>query len=457
MADSTIFYLPSNYIKIFPCANRGAANIEAKLSTEYNIRNIPGKLASNYLVEKNTSTSGYKIIISLVLASYFIEIKIPSTAGDIANPFLEGYANDLFCGIRLADKPLTADAQKTQVLACVDTGDTTILDVNDYFKGIAFWTNSNDAPSGDDIITFTLRTRSGSSSAATWISDKAIDPNTIPIATNETYGVIKLNTDDIISNDFSDVGSLNTQTYQIQIQSKNGSDPVLGVKIPYSEADTTTSSAGLGILMGKYNTNHSKFSFIPYTGRIAGKFYSGTANPTSSTRLNYDGQFYATEVYAEGARTVVDWELAAAEARITVLESSPMLPSDNITLGAMFYCSNVDDKTISKLDIGNTNYIMASSGTAPKWINLVSGNGITINKSSSQFTITTKAKTNGGVSNTSDGLAVQIKTDGGLVCDDNGIWVKLAEGGGIVFDSTATDPSKRGLKLDIQEAAGHSF
>ncbi len=48
------------------------------------------------------------------------------------------------------------------------------------------------------------------------------------------------------------------------------------------------------------NAGSSSDSFVRYNGtsRSSGRFYGGSSNPNSSTRLNYDGNFYATDVYA---------------------------------------------------------------------------------------------------------------------------------------------------------------
>ena len=42
--------------------------------------------------------------------------------------------------------------------------------------------------------------------------------------------------------------------------------------------------------------------YAPYASgdKAAGRLYSGTTNPTNSTRLNYDGYFYATKLYSNG-------------------------------------------------------------------------------------------------------------------------------------------------------------
>ena len=47
----------------------------------------------------------------------------------------------------------------------------------------------------------------------------------------------------------------------------------------------------------------SSSSFVEYNGvtKTAGQFYGGTSSPDSTTRLNYDGHFYATKLYGDGS------------------------------------------------------------------------------------------------------------------------------------------------------------
>lgn len=40
-----------------------------------------------------------------------------------------------------------------------------------------------------------------------------------------------------------------------------------------------------------------QMDFQKSENKIAGNFYAGTADPTDTTRLNYDGHFYATKIY----------------------------------------------------------------------------------------------------------------------------------------------------------------
>ena len=46
--------------------------------------------------------------------------------------------------------------------------------------------------------------------------------------------------------------------------------------------------------------------YAPYAvaNKAAGRLYSGTTNPTNTTRLNYDGYFYATKLYSGGSEVL---------------------------------------------------------------------------------------------------------------------------------------------------------
>ena len=84
--------------------------------------------------------------------------------------------------------------------------------------------------------------------------------------------------------------------------------------------------------------------YAPYasSAKAAGRLYSGTTNPTNTTRLNYDGYFYAKKVYSEGAEvktvdtnyypTAMSWAngtTAGPTATITMSGTS------NISVGAI--------------------------------------------------------------------------------------------------------------------------
>jgi hypothetical protein len=96
-------------------------------------------------------------------------------------------------------------------------------------------------------------------------------------------------------------------------------------------------------------------SFVEYNGTTstAGQFDGGTTNPTSTTRLNYNGRFYATQFYGDGSN------LTLSANKIT----TGTLPGDRgVTAGATassFVEYNGTTATAGQFDGGTT----APSGT----------------------------------------------------------------------------------------------
>ena len=58
------------------------------------------------------------------------------------------------------------------------------------------------------------------------------------------------------------------------------------------------------ILDGTGGANSVKYA--PYSAKGAGHLYTGTTNPSSTNRLNYDGYFYATKLYSNGKEVLTD-------------------------------------------------------------------------------------------------------------------------------------------------------
>ena len=56
------------------------------------------------------------------------------------------------------------------------------------------------------------------------------------------------------------------------------------------------------ILDGTGGANSVKYA--PYGSKAAGKLYTGTTNPSSTNRLNYDGYFYGTKLYSNGSEVL---------------------------------------------------------------------------------------------------------------------------------------------------------
>ena len=69
-------------------------------------------------------------------------------------------------------------------------------------------------------------------------------------------------------------------------------------KVPTSFNITVTDD----ILDGTGGANSVKYT--PYSSKGAGHLYTGTTNPSSTNRLNYDGYFYATKLYSGGSEVL---------------------------------------------------------------------------------------------------------------------------------------------------------
>jgi hypothetical protein len=50
----------------------------------------------------------------------------------------------------------------------------------------------------------------------------------------------------------------------------------------------------------EWTRSNATLQYAPYTAKGAGHLYTGSTNPTSTNRLNYDGYFYATKLYSGG-------------------------------------------------------------------------------------------------------------------------------------------------------------
>lgn len=68
---------------------------------------------------------------------------------------------------------------------------------------------------------------------------------------------------------------------------------------------TANATDGLWDLTGTNGTNSVTYALAPYSSkRTVASFYTGTTNPTLTTRLNYDGYLYAKKLYSDGAETI---------------------------------------------------------------------------------------------------------------------------------------------------------
>ena len=60
------------------------------------------------------------------------------------------------------------------------------------------------------------------------------------------------------------------------------------------------------LLDGTGGANSVKYAPYSSSNKAAGRLYSGTTAPTNSTRLNYDGYFYATKLYSNNKEVLTD-------------------------------------------------------------------------------------------------------------------------------------------------------
>jgi len=75
-----------------------------------------------------------------------------------------------------------------------------------------------------------------------------------------------------------------------------------------------------GLLKGTGGVNSVEYA--PYTTAGAGHLYTGTANPTNTNRLNYDGYFYATALYSGGREVLTSHATITGSAPINVLQNA---------------------------------------------------------------------------------------------------------------------------------------
>lgn len=77
-------------------------------------------------------------------------------------------------------------------------------------------------------------------------------------------------------------------------------NPNSGSAVTFTPSNTAT--AADDILDGS-NTG-TEIKYAPYSSKGAGHLYTGTTNPSSANRLNYDGYFYATKLYSNGTEVL---------------------------------------------------------------------------------------------------------------------------------------------------------
>ncbi len=98
------------------------------------------------------------------------------------------------------------------------------------------------------------------------------------------------------------------KNYPVQLNSNNQ----MYVNVPWVNDNTTSftitanATDGLWDLTGTNGTNAVTYAVGAYSAKDStnARFYTGTTNPTLTTRLNYDGYFYATKLYSGGSEVL---------------------------------------------------------------------------------------------------------------------------------------------------------
>jgi hypothetical protein len=116
-----------------------------------------------------------------------------------------------------------------------------------------------------------------------------------PTAANDTLGGIKTNY------------PASDKSYAIKVDNNGNAY----VNVPWTDNNTTSftitanATDGLWDLTGTSGTNAVTYALAPYSSKqTSASFYTGTTNPTLTTRLNYDGYLYATKLYSGGSEVL---------------------------------------------------------------------------------------------------------------------------------------------------------
>jgi len=96
-------------------------------------------------------------------------------------------------------------------------------------------------------------------------------------------------------------------TYRNKIKNSVSSTPASS-KMTFSLSTGTTTYFDSLTMLGSGESSFSSNLNIAGTTKTAGYLYAGTTDPTNTTRLNYDGYFYATRVYNAVWNDIADFQ-----------------------------------------------------------------------------------------------------------------------------------------------------
>lgn len=142
---------------------------------------------------------------------------------------------------------------------------------------------------------------------------------TIPAASDNTAGIMKLGASGgaatyghthTLSIADGASGDTNQKTLAASTKYKltAGGSTYVFTTPPNTTSFTITANAtdGLWDLTGTNGTNAVTYAIAPYSAKDSSnaRFYTAATNPTLTTRLNYDGYFYATKLYSGGTEVL---------------------------------------------------------------------------------------------------------------------------------------------------------
>lgn len=182
---------------------------------------------------------------------------------------------------------------------------------------------------------------------------------TLPTATDSTLGGIKTGY------------SASEKNYAIKVDSNGNAY----VNVPWTDNNTTSftitanATDGLWDLTGTNGTNAVTYTLAPYsTKQSSTSFYTAATNPTLTTRLNYDGYFYATKLYSGGVEVLTSHQSLANYKTKQTAVSDPTASNtaiafiDSISQDANGVITPTK-KTVRSASISQTGVVQLSSAT----------------------------------------------------------------------------------------------